>query len=137
MAQENDGASKTEEATPRKLQQAREKGDVAKSQDVAPFAALAAAVGVLAMAGGPLTMMMAETLTSFVREAGTTELGGDGAGATMRTAVLVSLPILGAVMLAAAIGGRVHPPGAEARARMIGWLIRRRAAKSLNFGEMA
>ena len=36
----NDAASKTEEATPHKLQQARLKGDVAKSPDLAPLAAL-------------------------------------------------------------------------------------------------
>ncbi len=105
MAEDTEQSSKTEDATPRKLQQAREKGDVPKSQDVAPFAALAAATGVLAFAGGPLSLSLGEALTGFVREAGTIDLAGGGAADAMRTAVLVSLPILGSVMLAAAAGG--------------------------------
>lgn len=105
MAEENDGASKTEEATPRKLQQAREKGDVPKSQDVAPFAALAATVGVLALAGGPMSQTLAEQLTGFVREAGTTDLAADGIDEAVRGALLACLPLLGGVMIAAAIGG--------------------------------
>ncbi|MEG1029535.1 MAG: EscU/YscU/HrcU family type III secretion system export apparatus switch protein, partial [Brevundimonas sp.] len=35
MAEGSDPESKTEEATPRKLEEARKKGDVAKSPDVA------------------------------------------------------------------------------------------------------
>ena len=34
MAQENDGGDKTEQPTPKKLQDARKKGQVAKSKDV-------------------------------------------------------------------------------------------------------
>ncbi|MEO5337121.1 MAG: ATP-binding cassette domain-containing protein [Magnetospirillum sp. WYHS-4] len=43
-----DAASKTEEPTPKKLEDARRKGDVAKSLDIPQLASLAAAFGVLA-----------------------------------------------------------------------------------------
>ena len=41
MADEQDAASKTEEATPQKLAKAREKGDVAKTPDLAMLASFA------------------------------------------------------------------------------------------------
>lgn len=54
MAEKNDGADKTEQPTPKRLQDARKKGDVAKSKDVASTAVL---VGWL---------VLAAVLTGFV-----------------------------------------------------------------------
>ena len=42
MSDTNDSASKTEDASPRKLQQARERGEVVKTPDVAPLFSLVA-----------------------------------------------------------------------------------------------
>ena len=47
MAEGADPESKTEEATPRKLEEARKKGDVAKSPDVAQVLSLAGAAAVI------------------------------------------------------------------------------------------
>ncbi len=52
MAEDKDPESKTEEATPQKLEEARKKGDVAKSSDVAPALSLMGASAVLRMGGG-------------------------------------------------------------------------------------
>ncbi len=49
MAEDNEAASKTEEPTPRKLEEARRKGDVARSQDVGQLASLLGAFGVMAV----------------------------------------------------------------------------------------
>lgn len=105
MAEESEGASKTEEATPRKLEDARKKGDVAKSQDVAPFAALAAAVGVLAVFGGPMSGRLAGALQRYIADAGDYELSSGSAVGILRDAVAMSAPLIGIVMLAVAAAG--------------------------------
>jgi flagellar biosynthetic protein FlhB len=105
MAEENEAASKTEEATPRKLDDARKKGDVAKTQDLAPFAALAATVGVLAALGGPLSQRLAADLARFIAHAHDLSLSEGQAGKVMAQAALAGAPILLAVMLAAAVAG--------------------------------
>ena len=63
---DTDQASKTEEATPRKLEQSREKGDVAKTQDLAPLMALAFSAGAIAIFGGWLAKSMAAALLPFI-----------------------------------------------------------------------
>jgi flagellar biosynthetic protein FlhB len=102
---ESEGASKTEEATPRKLDDARKKGDVAKSADIAPFAALAAAVAVLAVLGGPMSGQMASSLAGYIAHAGTYELSKGGAVAILGDSLLMGAPLIGAVMLASAVAG--------------------------------
>lgn len=52
MAEKNDGGEKTEPPTPKKLREARKKGDVAKSKDLTATAGLIAWLAVLAFAGG-------------------------------------------------------------------------------------
>ena len=66
MAEGADPESKTEEATPRKLEEARKKGDVAKSQDVGQVLALAGAASVILGAGGWFAGSMAEQLLPFI-----------------------------------------------------------------------
>ncbi|MDP3660466.1 flagellar biosynthesis protein FlhB [Phenylobacterium sp.] len=105
MAEENDAASKTEEPTPRKLQQAREKGDVAKTPDLAPLASLAAAAAVMALAGGPLSRNMASALLPFIANPGGMSLSGGGAVEVARQMMMASAPILCAVLFAAALAG--------------------------------
>jgi flagellar biosynthesis protein FlhB len=51
MAEEQDSAQKTEDPTQKRIEDARKKGDVAKSQDVPIWFMLMAAAGILAAAG--------------------------------------------------------------------------------------
>jgi flagellar biosynthetic protein FlhB len=59
MAEEND-SERTEEATPRRLEQAREEGQVARSQELTTFAMMAAAGGALWWLGGALFARMGD-----------------------------------------------------------------------------
>ena len=66
MAEGADPESKTEEATPRKLEEARKKGDVAKSPDVAQTLSLMGAASVLIFGGGYFATSMAEGFLPFI-----------------------------------------------------------------------
>ncbi|MFZ5728870.1 flagellar biosynthesis protein FlhB [Phenylobacterium sp.] len=105
MAEQNDEASKTEEATPRKLEQARDKGDVAKSSDLAPLAALAFSAGVIAILGGWLTKNLANALLPFIAHPEQIPLEGAGGVWVARQAMTAAAPVLGAVLVTAAFGG--------------------------------
>ena len=55
MAEGDDSASKTEEATPRRIEEARKDGDVPKSADLAQVCALAGAFAAIAMGGAAMS----------------------------------------------------------------------------------
>jgi flagellar biosynthesis protein FlhB len=105
MAEENDAATKTEEPTPRKLEEARKRGEVAKSIDVPAFASLAAAAGFIAVAGGYLARNLAAQLQPFIAHAGDYDLTGDGGVDLMRQAASAAAPIVIGVTMAAALAG--------------------------------
>jgi flagellar biosynthetic protein FlhB len=105
MAEENEGASKTEEPTPRKLQQAREKGDVAKTPDLPQLASLAASAAVILMAGGWMAQHLAFALLPFIARPDAISLQGNGAVEVARIAIMAAAPILLAVMVAAGLAG--------------------------------
>jgi len=107
VADTPDPESKTEEATPRKLADARKKGDVAKSPDVASALSLMGAAAVVLLAGGGFANAMAEQLLPFIASPHTM-LGGLRAGAGVEIgaqALWAITPFLGAVMLATILGG--------------------------------
>jgi flagellar biosynthetic protein FlhB len=107
VAEGADPESKTEEATPRKLEDARKKGDVARSMDVGSAASLLGAAAVLLGAGGYFATSMAEQLLPFIASPHAM-LGGLEAGAGVEIgaqALWAIAPFLGAVMLATIIGG--------------------------------
>lgn len=107
MAEGADPESKTEEATPRKLEDARKKGDVAKSMDVGSAASLLGAAAVLLGAGGYFATSMAEQLLPFIASPHAM-IGGLEAGAGVEIgaqALWAITPFLAAVMLATIIGG--------------------------------
>jgi len=107
VAEGADPESKTEEATPRKLADARLKGDVAKSPDVASALSLSGAAAVVLMSGGWFATSMAEQLLPFIA-APHTMLGGleTGVGVEIGINALWAIaPFLGLVMLATIIGG--------------------------------
>ena len=101
MAEGADPESKTEEATPRKLAEARKKGDVAKSPDVAAALSLAGAAAVVLMSGGWFANSMAEQLLPFIA-APHTMLGGleTGAGVEIGAIALWAVaPFLGVMLV--------------------------------------
>jgi len=107
LAEAADPESKTEEATPHKLEEARKKGDVAKSADVAPALSLLGATAVIVMGGGYFATSMGEALLPFIA-APHLMIGGLEAGAGVEigmNALWAIAPFLGAVMLATIIGG--------------------------------
>ncbi|MGN6064542.1 MULTISPECIES: flagellar biosynthesis protein FlhB [Brevundimonas] len=107
MADGPDPESKTEDATPRKLEEARKKGDVAKSPDVAAALSLAGAAGVLLAGGGWFSTQMAEALTPFLAQPHAM-IGGLEAGGGVEIgmhAVWAAAPFLAALMFAVILGG--------------------------------
>lgn len=105
MAGENEAASKTEEPTQRKLDEAKRKGDVAKSPEVPQFLALAAAAGVLITGGGYFAQQLGEALVPFLSRPETFHLtGGDGIG-VYRLAAMAAAPVLLVLFLASGLGG--------------------------------
>jgi flagellar biosynthetic protein FlhB len=102
---DNDAASKTEEPTPRKLEDARKKGDVAKSQDVAQLASLLGAFSVLAIGGGWLTRDLAMRLLPFVSHPEDIDVTGGGIMLVTEQAAWAAAPVLLTVMAGAAVAG--------------------------------
>jgi len=106
LAEDADQDSKTEEASPRKLQEARRKGDFARSPDVATTLALGGAAAVLMFGGAYFSQQIAADLLPFI-ERPHTMLGGLDAGAGMElamTAILSVAPFLMSLMLAVIVG---------------------------------
>lgn len=109
MAEDADQESKTEEATPRKLQDARKKGDFARSPDVAAALSLGGAVAVLLIGGGHFSSQIAEDLLPFIARPHAM-LGGLEAGAGVEIgmqALKAVTPFLAFLMLAVMLGGVV------------------------------
>jgi flagellar biosynthetic protein FlhB len=107
VAEDKDPDSKTEDASSQKLEEARKKGDVAKSPDVAQTLSLLGAASVLIFGGAYFARTMAEGLMPFIASPHVMR-GGLETGAGLEIgmhAVWVMAPFLGTVMLAAIIGG--------------------------------
>jgi flagellar biosynthetic protein FlhB len=102
-----DNSSRTEEATPRKLEEARRRGDVAKSADLNQAVSLAAACAVLAGSGGILSTGLVQQLLPFI--AAPHELAAlldSGQGAEIgRRAVMAAAPFVITVLGASALAG--------------------------------
>ena len=105
MSDTNDAASRTEEPTQRKLDQARERGDVVKTMDLPAFASLAAAAGVVVMAGGWLSRNLAVKLTPFLASPDVMVLEGRGGVDLARYALMAAAPAVIGVLAAAAFAG--------------------------------
>ncbi len=105
MAEEPDSGSKTEEATPRKLEEARRRGEVPKSSDLTQWASLTGAVGVVILAGGTMSTHLALQLQPFIEHPQSYDLSNGGGAMVMRTALMAAAPIIFAVMGGAAVAG--------------------------------
>jgi flagellar biosynthetic protein FlhB len=105
MSEAPERESKTEEATPRKLEQAREKGDVVKTMDLASFATLSAAAGAVLFLGGWLSRNLAAQLTPFISRPEAMLLEGRGGVEIFRHALMAAAPALLIIMAATAVSG--------------------------------
>jgi flagellar biosynthetic protein FlhB len=107
MADE-DKSQQTEQPTAKRLEQARESGDVVKSSEVSTLVVLAGGTLAIAMFGHSTSVGIAKFLTMFIEEPETMSV--DGAGLiSMARGVLVQLalvlwPFFGVMMLAALAG---------------------------------
>jgi flagellar biosynthetic protein FlhB len=105
MAEGDDAASKTEDASPKRLEKARQEGDVAKSADLAHVCALAGAFGAVAIGGGALARHLADSLLPFIAHPDTFELHGQAGIAVGWQVMQAALPALAAVMGATMLAG--------------------------------
>ena len=107
MAEDNDPSSKTEEPTQRRLDDARRRGDVAKSQDLATWASFAGTAGTVAIAGGWMCQDLAGKLLPFISQPDQFNLENGGAVEVGRAAVLAMAPAVALVLCAGMASGVV------------------------------
>ena len=109
-----DRDSRTEEATPRRLDEARKEGDVAKSGELSQVCALAGAFGALAFCGEILGRNLVQSLTPFIAHPDSISVQGTAgsqvAWQIMAAAAPALLIVLGATMLGG-VGGNVIQHG--------------------------
>jgi flagellar biosynthetic protein FlhB len=105
MAEDTEQSSKTEEASPQKLEAARQRGEIAKTADLPAWASLTAAASVIAIAGGWMCYNLAAALTPFVAHPDAFELANGGAVRVMRQALGAAAPAMVAVIGSAALAG--------------------------------
>ena len=110
MADDQDKSQQTEEPTAKRLEQARESGDVVKSSEVTAFVLLAGGTLAIAMFGQSTALGIAKLLTLFIEQP--EQMAVDGAGlASMARGLLFHLalvlaPFMG-VMVLASVSGHV------------------------------
>ena len=83
MAEEQDDSQKTEEPTQKRLEEARKKGDIAKSQDVPIWFLMMASAAIMAGAG-PLAAMIADPLARIMDHPHAFRLSDGGAQQLLR-----------------------------------------------------
>src|SRR5262245_37031839 len=113
MAEEQDNSQKTEDPTQKRLEDARKKGDIAKSQDVPVWFLLLASAGIMAGAG-PLAASIADPLVKLLDHPHAFQLSGGGAQRVMYEVLMALLLPLGVIF------------GAIAAASVIGHLLQHR-----------
>ncbi|RDD60846.1 flagellar biosynthesis protein FlhB [Ferruginivarius sediminum] len=109
MAEEQDDSQKTEEPTERKLQQAREKGQIAKSQEVNHWFIILAFGLMLAIFAPYTAQGIADALYPFIAKAHSLPATGGGLGdllieTFLGIAAALALPILVTILAALAAG---------------------------------
>jgi flagellar biosynthetic protein FlhB len=99
-----DKESQTQEPTAKRLQTAREEGNVVSSPEVAALAALACAMGVMLTMGGNMARGIANALLPFIAHPDAIDLSSHGALDVMHMAMMAAAPVT-LIMFAAAMGG--------------------------------
>lgn len=114
MADEDD-TQKTEEPTPKKLEEARKKGEVTQSQELKTWFMLAAGAAVLAGAGGIIGRGIRDPLSSYMGRVHEIELERDGALNTVLTLfqdiVIILMIPFSVFIIAALVGNRIQHSG--------------------------
>ncbi len=107
MAEDSSDEDKTEEASARKLQQAREEGNVAKSADLPQALSLIGAVAVVAIQGPAICQTLAFDLLPFLAhpEQLLNSMNGDGGVTIFRDLLIKILPPIIMIMGAALVLG--------------------------------
>ena len=105
MSDDHDSSSKTEEPTARRLEDARKRGEVAKSVDLASWAALAGTAGTIAVAGGWMTRDLAGRLLPFIESPDAFTLQNGGAVNVMKLALMAAAPALAVILGAGMVSG--------------------------------
>jgi flagellar biosynthetic protein FlhB len=103
MAADDD--DKTEEPTPRKLQQAREKGDIVNTPEVGAAFSLIAATAIVAFMSGPIVTQMAHAFIGFIAMPDQFSSDPGSLRAVMTSVVLKLMAIFGLCALALAGAG--------------------------------
>jgi len=110
VAEDQDKSQQTEEPTQKRLEQAREQGDVVKSTEVTAFILLGGATLAIAMFGKHTAVGLARTLTLFLEQPDSMSVDGAGLSAMMHMLVpkiaIALMPIF-AVIIAAGVAGHV------------------------------
>jgi flagellar biosynthetic protein FlhB len=112
---DQDDAQKTEEPTPKKLQEARKKGEVAQSQEVKTWFMLAAGTAVVAGAGSTITRGVRDPLVGFlsrIHEIDTEQVGAlKVLNSLIMDIFLVLLIPFGIFIFAALVGNYIQHGG--------------------------
>lgn len=101
------GGEKTEEPTPQKLQKAREKGQIAKSQDFVSALGFAGTFATLAVALTMMTRMFSDLFTEVFKAVSAQELLPTAfivLNKSFQVWLLASLPVLGAAFVMSLVG---------------------------------
>ena len=110
MADDQDKSQQTEEPTQKRLEQAREAGDVAKSPEFTAFVLLGGGTLAIAMFGKYSALGLARILATFLEQPDAMSVDGAGLSAMVRVLVpqiaMTMAPIF-AVVIAAGIAGHV------------------------------
>src|SRR5690242_8054976 len=110
MAEDQDKSQQTEEPTAKRLEQAREHGDVVKSSELTTFILLGAGTLAIAMFGKYAAVSLARSLTLFLQQPDAMSVDGAGLAAMMRLLlpkVAFAVAPFFAVMIAAGIAGNM------------------------------
>jgi flagellar biosynthetic protein FlhB len=105
MAEDVDQDSKTENATGKRLDEARGRGDLAKSPDLPQWASLAAVTAVLVVMGGRMSNNLMQGLIPFIAHPDAYTLQNNGGVVILRQALGVALPFMLTVLLTAVAAG--------------------------------
>jgi flagellar biosynthesis protein FlhB len=110
MAGDQDESQQTEEPTQKRLEQAREQGDVVKSAEVTTFILLGGATLAIAMFGKYTALDLARSLVMFLQQPDAMSVDGAGLSGMMRhllPQVAMAVAPFFAVMIAAGLAGNL------------------------------
>jgi flagellar biosynthetic protein FlhB len=135
MAESRDEQERSEEPTPKRLEDAIKRGDVAKSQEVNTWFLLAGATLALFAFGGVAAGQLAQSLAGLL--AGAHAIGVDGPALTRLSSQLmldaflaVGPPLARALHASVDIGEEIPPEHYKAVAEVIGYVLKLRRVRA-------